>query len=228
MKRALPLLAPLFFSSCALVSSSKRWAPVELERPAGVEVTVSDHAGRFAGMNVILSGAGKVATVPLSPEGLHLSIRDRSTSIWALGVLLPVLPTFGIGPDEEDNRVSLALRVAYEGESTWGAELPTATHSIDPRAVRILPGGIEAPLSPVAWSVHGQEGDLGTPLPAPGSTLNVSAHEPLVLFFEVTHAELESAGECVLELEVGAEDQERQVIRLRLRPGRVWHFTLLG
>jgi len=231
MKRALSLLSVLSLSGCAVLTSSNRWTPVELVHPEGLEAEVSDHVGRFAGMNRILSGTGKVATVPLSPEGLHVSIRDRSTSLWALGLLLPFLPTFGIGPDEEDGRVELALAMAYAGDSDWRTtDVPTTVHGIDPRAVRILPGGAGEPLQPVAWSVYGHHGDPAHPLPAPGALLDVSASKPLVLYFEVTHDELEAAGEFELELELegGGASAKRESVRLRFRPGKVWHYTLLG
>lgn len=227
MQRALALLA-LLLSSCAVITSSKRWTPVEFVRPAGLEVVDTDHSGRFAGMSVILSGAGKVASLPHSTEDLHICFKDRSTSLWALGLLLPVLPTFGVGPSEEGARVALSLRMSYDGELPWPDEPSSAFHAIDPRSVHIVPGGTAPPVRVVAWDVHGHPEDPERPLPTPGSFLRVSAREPLVLFFDVTHAELEAAGECLLEFVVEGPDGAPVPVRLRFRPGTVWHFTLLG
>lgn len=222
------LLLPLLLSSCAVVTSSGRWAPVELERPDGMELSVSDRTGRFAGFSTVLSGAGKVATVPLAEDGLHLFVPDRSPNFWALGLLVPFLPTFGLGPDEEDTRVEVVLRLAYAGEAEWGAERPATVLDVDPRAVRLLAGGSEPALRPVAWSSSGHHGDVGVPLPEAGARLSVSAGDPLILFFDVTHEALEARGECVLEVEVEQGDGEPRALRLRLRPERVWHFLLLG
>ena len=99
---------------------------------------------------------------------------------------------------------------------------------VDPRAVRLLAGGSEPALRPVAWSSSGHHGDVGGPLPEAGARLSVSAGDPLILFFDVTHEALEARGECVLEVEVEQGDGEPRALRLRLRPERVWHFLLLG
>lgn len=228
MRLSLLPLSCALLAGCATLSSSERWTPVELVHPEGMGMEVADHTGRLAALRFVLGGAGKVATLPLRPEGLHVSIRDRGTSLWALGILIPFLPTFGLGPNEEDSRVELALRMAYEGEAEWNTEPPASIHRVDPRAVRLIPADSQEPLLPVAWSVHGFHGDRGAPLPEPGTSLTISAREPLVLFFDVTHAELEAAGECLLDLTVELESGQRVDLRLRLRAGRVWHFMLMG